>query len=302
MGCEPSRTKLEGKHDLTDPQQQTKMSMSSTRIFIATPDRPCAHTGIRQSAYSSGAGGGCSWCHGGDREKAEVSVAVLHGELVPSPATATHCVVGCRYSFEELRPLLERCQQLGVQIVDISWLKSVELLGPDADHAAVILDDHRPPCLADLPSPKPTQRQPISNSLHETWGYLRREHPDAMAAEQLKRAMENSLIDFAILFQRAAAPTQSAVPQQSAAELLGVSEDADQAAIKQAYRRKALVAHPDKGGSVTAFLELQRAYRQLTQQAADSPRSVSGQIEADAQRALDIPERMRTHRNVVESW
>jgi DnaJ-domain-containing protein 1 len=123
-----------------------------------------------------------------------------------------------------------------------------------------------------------------------------------MAAEQLKRAMENSLIDFAILFQRAAAPTQSAVPQQSAAELLGVSEDADQAAIKQAYRRKALVAHPDKGGSVTAFLELQRAYRQLTQQAADSPRSVSGQIEADAQRALDIPERMRTHRNVVESW
>ena len=46
--------------------------------------------------------------------------------------------------------------------------------------------------------------------------------------------MENSLLDFAILFQRAAAPTRPAVPQQSAAKLLGVSEDADQTAIKQA--------------------------------------------------------------------
>lgn len=52
--------------------------------------------------------------------------------------------------------------------------------------------------------------------------------------KKLKRAMENSLLDFAILFQRAAAPTRPAVPQQSAAKLLGVSEDADQTAIKQA--------------------------------------------------------------------
>lgn len=48
-------------------------------------------------------------------------------------------------------------------------------------------------------------------------------------------------------------------------ELLGVSRDADDAAIKRAYHRQALKLHPDKpGGSTAAFRELDRAQKVLT--------------------------------------
>jgi curved DNA-binding protein CbpA len=49
----------------------------------------------------------------------------------------------------------------------------------------------------------------------------------------------------------------------SAWSLLGLPEGADVAAIKQAYRRKALVAHPDRGGDAATFREVTRAYEKL---------------------------------------
>ena len=44
---------------------------------------------------------------------------------------------------------------------------------------------------------------------------------------------------------------------------LGVPPDADEAAIKRAYRKLAREHHPDRGGSVQAMQELNREYRRL---------------------------------------
>jgi hypothetical protein len=54
----------------------------------------------------------------------------------------------------------------------------------------------------------------------------------------------------------------------SAWSLLGLPEGADVAAIKQAYRRKALVAHPDRGGDAATFREITRAYEKLLARAS----------------------------------
>lgn len=49
-------------------------------------------------------------------------------------------------------------------------------------------------------------------------------------------------------------------------EVLGVSEDADAGEIRAAYRRKALAAHPDKGGDPTEFHRIRQAYLTLSGQ------------------------------------
>ena len=46
-------------------------------------------------------------------------------------------------------------------------------------------------------------------------------------------------------------------------EMLGVPREADGAAIKSAYRKRAKTAHPDAGGDVDAFAKLTAAYELL---------------------------------------
>lgn len=53
-------------------------------------------------------------------------------------------------------------------------------------------------------------------------------------------------------------------------EVLGVSQDADDADIKRAYRRKARELHPDQGGNEEAFKELTAAYEVLKNPQAKS--------------------------------
>lgn len=48
-------------------------------------------------------------------------------------------------------------------------------------------------------------------------------------------------------------------------ETLGVGKDADEAAIRKAYRKKALAAHPDRAGGVNqAMVAINRAYETLS--------------------------------------
>jgi DnaJ family protein A protein 2 len=47
-------------------------------------------------------------------------------------------------------------------------------------------------------------------------------------------------------------------------DLLGVAKDASAAAIKKAYRKKALKHHPDRGGDEAIFKEIQAAYDVLS--------------------------------------
>lgn len=52
-------------------------------------------------------------------------------------------------------------------------------------------------------------------------------------------------------------------------EILGIQEDCDSKAIKEAFRSKALLLHPDKApkgqtGSAAAFAEVQKAFEVLS--------------------------------------
>lgn len=46
-------------------------------------------------------------------------------------------------------------------------------------------------------------------------------------------------------------------------DLLGVAKDADEEQVRKSYKKAASRAHPDKGGTHEAFLELQAAYETL---------------------------------------
>lgn len=46
-------------------------------------------------------------------------------------------------------------------------------------------------------------------------------------------------------------------------EILGVEPDADPAEVVEAYRERVKAVHPDQGGSVEAFREVQRAYERI---------------------------------------
>lgn len=46
-------------------------------------------------------------------------------------------------------------------------------------------------------------------------------------------------------------------------EVLNINSDADEATIHEAYRRRVKEVHPDQGGSVRAFRQVQAAYEQL---------------------------------------
>lgn len=48
-------------------------------------------------------------------------------------------------------------------------------------------------------------------------------------------------------------------------EVLEIDEDADEAEIERAYRRRVKEAHPDRGGTLEAFQLVRRAYRELTE-------------------------------------
>jgi hypothetical protein len=51
--------------------------------------------------------------------------------------------------------------------------------------------------------------------------------------------------------------------RSSSYDILGIDEDADETEIKQAFRRKALETHPDKGGDEEEFKRVREAYECL---------------------------------------
>ena len=72
-----------------------------------------------------------------------------------------------------------------------------------------------------------------------------------------------------------------------ACEVLGVTATATETEIKQAYRRLVLIAHPDRGGSSEAFIQVNEAYEILTGQrkATFSDTSQHGQSSSSARRS-----------------
>lgn len=70
--------------------------------------------------------------------------------------------------------------------------------------------------------------------------------------------------------------------------VLGVERGATQAEIHGAYRRKAKVSHPDRGGSVEAFGHLATAYAVLSDAKRRERYDCTGEIEAPRPDNLDV--------------
>jgi hypothetical protein len=79
--------------------------------------------------------------------------------------------------------------------------------------------------------------------------------------------------------------------------------------VRAAFRRLALKAHPDRGGSPAAFLRLQRAYQRLTAEtepSVDAPATApNAPLRGQSVSLLTGPRvdlELREHRALVEAW
>ena len=66
-------------------------------------------------------------------------------------------------------------------------------------------------------------------------------------------------------------------------DLLGISRDASPDEIKKAYRKKAVIEHPDKGGDNERFQKIQEAYDVLTDEGKRNMYNQTGEIPRDGQ-------------------
>ncbi|WP_418286719.1 ferredoxin Fer [Halorubrum sp. DTA46] len=64
-------------------------------------------------------------------------------------------------------------------------------------------------------------------------------------------------------------------------EVLGVDEDADDAAIERAYRERVKRAHPDQGGTLEEFQLVRRAYQELESRDRNGSRDGDGADRVD---------------------
>jgi hypothetical protein len=116
----------------------------------------------------------------------------------------------------------------------------------------------------------------LSRSIAQTFSILTQEAPDQMEEEAIRRAMELSLLDSALVFRKSSSYSTTTSYRTSYStgsnnnkvewkphDILGVTEAATPKQIKSAYRKLALKNHPDKGGSADQFEKIARAYRSL---------------------------------------
>ena len=291
---------------------------------------------------------------------------VLGGRIVPSVDGATFCIVsqGIQEAHlakdPNLLSILKRCSTTGVGVVEASWVNEVSSVLDGQDWTCVSVDPHVPPILALLdeiasssaaaPGPAPgagpvlstaaaaasaeairaaaastSRRQGLASSLGETYAFLRREHPEQVDAARLAAAMERSLLDSALALRHAGRGAPP--PTEDPRAVLGVDSSANLAAVRTAYRKRALESHPDRGGDPGTFLRVQHAYRRLVESQSWAKEGAKGGAESGGadgeggevgegggERAggsagpalLEGPRRsveeLREHRTLVEAW
>lgn len=100
----------------------------------------------------------------------------------------------------------------------------------------------------------------LNASITETYHTLLDQNPDALEKDAIRRAMELSMLDFAVVQRSRDEKSRAHVAPH---DILMIDHDASMKEIKNAYRRRALETHPDKGGKPGAFEAVARAYRLL---------------------------------------
>jgi curved DNA-binding protein CbpA len=145
----------------------------------------------------------------------------------------------------------------------------------------------------------PTRGVLLQSSLSQTYHALLKHDPESIEQDQIRRAMELSLLDCALVIRRTAVPTPPTTVNEAAVDtfpnhptrkeedpyhILGLSCHSTSSQINQptltdiktAYRQRALQTHPDRpGGNETAFQQVARAYRTLLLQQQQSSSSSS---------------------------
>jgi DnaJ-domain-containing protein 1 len=110
------------------------------------------------------------------------------------------------------------------------------------------------------------QRSQLDHSIHSTFTEIIQEQPNLLEEKAIQRAMELSLLDFALVSYKGR-PQQQQQPSQhvpkSPHDILGIPSNATVAQIKAAYRELAKIHHPDKGGDASMFADIAKAYRSL---------------------------------------
>ena len=143
----------------------------------------------------------------------------------------------------------------------------------------------------------------MSRSLSQTAAYLSRENPEQMEQDEIRRAMELSMLDVALVLHRGetSGPTKTSRNGMDPHDILGVPRNASVEEIKSAYRKLALETHPDKGGSADDFFRIARAYRALLNPGHDNTQVASpeaGSISLKSTAHWDAE--LQDHRRLVE--
>jgi hypothetical protein len=186
-------------------------------------------------------------------------IHTLGGQLTNTLHDATHAL-WIQTHEEDYTQNIEcsLARSLSIPIVDANrWLERVTNLRRGEHWSEINCDDFEPQI----------RRRDLhmAESLSQTLEILSKENPDFAEENALKRAMELSLLDCALVVRNGSSlptkPTQKT--NESPYEILGIPSMATFAEIKKAYRKLARLYHPDKGGSASAFERISRAYQSL---------------------------------------
>ena len=104
--------------------------------------------------------------------------------------------------------------------------------------------------------------QQIGSSLQEAWIEMVTDNPNELEEQEIRRAIELSLLDCALVQRSSTVNTQQKRPV-SDYQVLQIKPTATLQEIKASYRKMAIATHPDKGGERGEFEKVALAYRNL---------------------------------------
>lgn len=207
------------------------------------------------------------------------TVEALGGTLVHTVQEATHTVFLCgEHAKGPIDPVtlqtITTSQSLRVPVVDVAWVETVAALAPgggDRNHWSKIdVTKYRPRVLQEAGQKARGRRDSSANlgaALSQTYGSMAQENPGNMEEAALRRAIELSMLDKALISRpnnpSFVLPSGIKNGAQTPHQILGVDANASAEQIKAAYRQKARETHPDKGGDPAQFEAVARSYRTL---------------------------------------
>lgn len=211
------------------------------------------------------------------------TLQALGGTRITSLSQATHAlwVPHEGYSQEQqqqelsqsTRDLLQKCKLCHIPVVNMAWLERISGL-KSFEHWSDIDPSSHIPSIVDQVSQRRDKASNLAQSIQETYNYMADNNPSLVEDEAIKRAMELSMLDWALVYRspdqtNAARSASAATANKSPSfhEILRVNPSATRAEIKAAYRKRALETHPDKGGAAGEFELVARAYRSLLHEA-----------------------------------